>query len=332
MIPTRTPRAATVSRQLRAAGHTILASSDRYRREGVTVSGSRWHVQIVVDIVGQPSKVARILTDLTGTLEGLGYAVERLEDGLYVTYAPTDEELAAHYGYADGAAYRAAQDEAERIGGERQVPEPQPEPATVLTLQPAEVTDQLADDGTELTRLPYPFHVDSNGDVLRQDFWKGNPTRVIGFAARLDVHAIDLPWQDALGAPQRAVGMYAVTSDSKGGWATHTVAIETVTDHRQAPTPAEPRQAVGAGAIADGIRVAFLGTDLETKVSHLISARDVMGRPDGYEVLVHPDAGHRVGALLLGSFASRREVDVTVSVSTSPDGDESLVRVTWASR
>ena len=31
--------------------------------------------------------------------------------------------------------------------------------------------------------VPYPYHIDSEGNVLRQDFWRGDPSRLIGFQA-----------------------------------------------------------------------------------------------------------------------------------------------------
>ena len=100
----------------------------------------------------------------------------------------------------------------------------------IISLQPSEWTDQLAPDGTELTRQPYPFHVEAaTGMVQRQDFWRGDPLAVIGFAARLDVHSIDLSWEAAAADPQRAVGMYVVTADNKGRWSTHQSAIRDVT-------------------------------------------------------------------------------------------------------
>lgn len=100
----------------------------------------------------------------------------------------------------------------------------------IITLQPAQITDHLTDDGHELTQLPYPFHVTDDGLVLHQDFWQGSPARIIGFAARVDVHSIDLDWSEAVAEPQRAVGMYVVSADEKNTWATHTVVIESVTE------------------------------------------------------------------------------------------------------
>lgn len=103
----------------------------------------------------------------------------------------------------------------------------------VLSVQQSGVVDNLwgveGGEVVEGVQQPYPLHVTEGGEVLRQDFWKGDPARVIGFAARVDVRSIDLYWSDAWTEPERAVGMYPVTADAEGGWATLTVAVEAVT-------------------------------------------------------------------------------------------------------
>lgn len=100
---------------------------------------------------------------------------------------------------------------------------------TTITLQPSPRVDDIADDGTEMTQRPYPFHVDADtGDVGRQDFWRGDPARVIGFTSRPERQQIDLWWEDAAEDPRRAVGMYAVTAGSDGRWLIHVLAISEV--------------------------------------------------------------------------------------------------------
>ncbi len=91
-------------------------------------------------------------------------------------------------------------------------------------------------------RLPYPWHLDvSHAEsafeipVLRQDFWKGNPRALLGFA-RGDVHEIALTLADFADDPQRAVGMKPVfISDDDEVWSTE-VDIASVHDHRSAGT------------------------------------------------------------------------------------------------
>jgi hypothetical protein len=89
--------------------------------------------------------------------------------------------------------------------------------------------DHITADGTELTQLPYPFHVAEDGSVLRQDFWRGDPLRILGFTARPEPGDIVLWWADAVKDPQQAVGLYMVSQDSKGNMASHVIAVSAVT-------------------------------------------------------------------------------------------------------
>jgi hypothetical protein len=98
-----------------------------------------------------------------------------------------------------------------------------------ITIQPAEHVDHITADGEELTKLPYPFHTDETGNIGRQDFWKGDPLRVIGFAKDSAVQELTLRWTQALADLQQAVGMYLVTEDSNGAWSTHDSAVGSIT-------------------------------------------------------------------------------------------------------
>jgi hypothetical protein len=100
-----------------------------------------------------------------------------------------------------------------------------------VTLQPSARTDHITDDGHELQQLPYPFHVNEHGEILRQDFWRGDPERVIGFQANLHVMNIDLWWLQVWDKPELAVGKYVVTADSEGNWSTHMIAISSAELH-----------------------------------------------------------------------------------------------------
>jgi len=44
-----------------------------------------------------------------------------------------------------------------------------------------------------LKRLPYPYFVEKDGKVQRQDFWKGNPYKFIGLATK-DEQKIVVPF------------------------------------------------------------------------------------------------------------------------------------------
>lgn len=98
----------------------------------------------------------------------------------------------------------------------------------IIKLQPSEFTDQLTDDGNQLTKLPYPICAGTDGLVTNQDLWQGDPSRIIGFQRDLARHEIDVWWNNAVKDPQSVVGLYLVTSDSKGRYGVHTTAIASV--------------------------------------------------------------------------------------------------------
>lgn len=58
-----------------------------------------------------------------------------------------------------------------------------------------------------------------------QDFWRGNPLRAIGFQRDLARHEVDVWWDEVVGDPQKAVGLYLVSTDAKGGMGVHDTAI-----------------------------------------------------------------------------------------------------------
>jgi hypothetical protein len=97
---------------------------------------------------------------------------------------------------------------------------------TIIRLQPAAFTDQITDDGQELTKLPYPFFADEQGMIGRQDVWHGDPYRVVGFQRDLFVQQLDLSWGQAFKDPSKAVGMYLITASKAGVYGVHTTAIE----------------------------------------------------------------------------------------------------------
>jgi hypothetical protein len=102
----------------------------------------------------------------------------------------------------------------------------------LYTVQPSAFTDNMWDLSgvwVEGHKLPYPFHVTEAGDIERQDFWQGQPKRVVGFAEKLDVHRVDLWWKDTLAEPEQAVGMYLITQDKDGRMHTHQTAVQSIT-------------------------------------------------------------------------------------------------------
>jgi hypothetical protein len=98
--------------------------------------------------------------------------------------------------------------------------------ARIVTLQPADHVDGITDDGTELTKRPYPFHVNARGEIQR----RAGESRVVGFVSDPARMEVDLSWDEVYADPQRAVGQYVITQDTEGAWATHTIAIMRVTE------------------------------------------------------------------------------------------------------
>lgn len=96
-------------------------------------------------------------------------------------------------------------------------------------IQPAERPDAMSTDGHVGYQLPWPVVAHADGSVLgAHDHWCGKVVRVIGFQADLRKQRIDLHWDDFLRGPQKAKGMYLVTSDKDGAWGVHDTAVSTV--------------------------------------------------------------------------------------------------------
>lgn len=59
--------------------------------------------------------------------------------------------------------------------------------------------------------LPYPFHIDAEtGEVGRQDFWRGDPLRLLGFQNDADIQRVDVHFPDFAADPDVAVGKFPV--------------------------------------------------------------------------------------------------------------------------
>lgn len=76
-------------------------------------------------------------------------------------------------------------------------------------------------------QLPYPIHADNKGNVEFPDIHAGTVVRVLGFQQDHDVQQIDLSWADAQKDPSKAVGMYLVSTDSRGCPGVHDTPVET---------------------------------------------------------------------------------------------------------
>ena len=83
----------------------------------------------------------------------------------------------------------------------------------IISIQLANTTSGEYD---VLLPLPYPFHISEDGSVGRQEFWKGDPSHVIGFQRRPVVGQVDILWESAAEDPDQIVGLYPVFACSDG--------------------------------------------------------------------------------------------------------------------
>jgi hypothetical protein len=114
---------------------------------------------------------------------------------------------------------------------------PDTEESTVkaIKIQPEIVTDNIwvdhhAGPGQSPLifgeRQPYPFLVTEDGFVLDQDFWRGDPERIVGFQNDEEIQRIDVWWSDVVKDPELAVGKFPVMVEKGQGLYTYTVAVE----------------------------------------------------------------------------------------------------------
>jgi hypothetical protein len=97
----------------------------------------------------------------------------------------------------------------------------------MFKIQPASRIDNLTAHGDVGLQRPYPVYADNKGNVEFQRSFRGRVTRVVGFQKDLAVQQIDLSWSEAQKNPDKVVGMYLVTADSKGDLGVHDTAVET---------------------------------------------------------------------------------------------------------
>ena len=83
--------------------------------------------------------------------------------------------------------------------------------AKTIMIQPAEKVNGV---------LPYPYFINKNGLIGRQNFWRGNPYKLLGFSIKPIAGNIELEFKDFWKKPKLAEGMYAVFTDNKDNWTT----------------------------------------------------------------------------------------------------------------
>lgn len=81
----------------------------------------------------------------------------------------------------------------------------------LTTIQCAPVIDNVLDDGTALTQLPYPYHLDEEGFV--HGLMRLKISNLIGFQENVREQRVDLHWfsiQLGTHKIEDAIGMYPV--------------------------------------------------------------------------------------------------------------------------
>jgi hypothetical protein len=104
-----------------------------------------------------------------------------------------------------------------------------------ISIQPANTPSGAYDVNTP---LPYPYHLIVPGEVDkfdplavdRQDFWQGDPERLVGFQ-RGDVQEVVLWPGDFVADPESAVGLRPVFTTTDGDMFTITNPIDSVSTH-----------------------------------------------------------------------------------------------------
>lgn len=79
-----------------------------------------------------------------------------------------------------------------------------------ISIQPAPTKD-------DPLKLPYPYHIDSDGNVGRQEFWRGHPAKLVGFAKRPKAGEVDVEFDDFWMVPEVSVDLYPVFENADGG-------------------------------------------------------------------------------------------------------------------
>ena len=76
--------------------------------------------------------------------------------------------------------------------------------------------------------LPYPYFIDEEGFVGRQDIWKGKPYKLLGFHDKPVAGDIKLRFSDFKNNIKKAIGMYPVFINKNNSIVTHKTAVESI--------------------------------------------------------------------------------------------------------
>lgn len=99
-----------------------------------------------------------------------------------------------------------------------------PVPDGSIVRRQFQIQQEQREDGV----LPYPFYISENGFVDRQDFWRGEPFRLVGFVDAPDSHDVTIDMDDFAAHPTAAIGKHPVLAYRDGTFFTYTGPVETV--------------------------------------------------------------------------------------------------------
>lgn len=66
-------------------------------------------------------------------------------------------------------------------------------------------------------RLPYPLHINEEGEIGQQELWQGNPAKLCGFTADIEGGELTLTLAGFWANPQDAAGLHPVFLNTDGG-------------------------------------------------------------------------------------------------------------------
>lgn len=81
----------------------------------------------------------------------------------------------------------------------------------MVSIQPAQTTDGDAPYDPMLAS-PYPYHIEPDGKVARQDFWRGSPAQLLGFQ-RGSENTLVLTVKEFEADPEKCIGLCPVFID-----------------------------------------------------------------------------------------------------------------------
>lgn len=86
----------------------------------------------------------------------------------------------------------------------------------IIQIQPGQPGEGMAYNVNK--PKPYPFHIDpKTGNVGRQDFWKGDPLRLLGFQDTAEVQRVTMFLEAFVADPPAAIGKFPVFIKKGGG-------------------------------------------------------------------------------------------------------------------